>query len=388
MRVVLALSIFLATTFLFFGCVRKSDSISKYLNEYKKLSQEELEKDFTYDNDLSTISGLSEQGQKKEVLYFPKNAKKIKSKSIKSSILKKIVFTPNITEIDEYSIIGSDNLTEIVFLNSFKTVGKIGYNLKNLEKITFINSKISEIMNALFLKVSKLSKFEIINSNLEIKNNQLLVKEKDLVKLIYIMDGFNYKFEYNITHILDFVGLFRKTNITELEFPKSIRYVGKNVVTDAKNLKKIVFNLENLEYFSNYAIQNTHLEELIKTGNKNKSDTFDVINNTLISNKYAILLSKNSDLENLDVEKISSYALNKNYAAIIDTLKKIVSKKIVEIGENAFNGSTNIKGEFDFDLFDNILDVGRNIFNGIDHNSLKIKNGNKNGKWNKDWDKR
>lgn len=382
MKKVFYLIIFLSFGLFLFACKKTTN---KYLEEYKKLNQEELEKDFIYDSDLNTISGLSEQGQKKEILYFPKNAKRVKKGSIKSNALKEVVFTSNITQIDEYSILQSDNLKTITFLNHFNTIGKIGYDLKSLEKITFLNSKVKEIKNALFVKTPKLSKFEIVNSNLDIKNNQLIVRENNTYKLVYIMNDFNYKFDTSITHILDLVGIFKKVNVKEIEFPKSVKYIGDGVITDAKSLEKITFNLEHLEQFSTNAIQNTNLTEIKKNGNAGK---FDILNDTLVSDKKAVLISKNSDFTNLDITEISNYALNKNFAANLDTLKKIITKKINKIGEYAFNGSSNIKGEFDFNEFDNVKDVKNNIFNGISQADLKIKNANKENAWDRNWNKR
>lgn len=378
---------FILISLTLFACVKKPKAnINKELLNYKQLNQDELVNDFEYSGkELDELKSLSSDGKNKEVLYIPNRVTKLNPQAIISTKLKKLVVGPNTKYISSYSIVNNPQLEEIVFLNSFTSPGKISYNLVNLRKVSFINSRLTELSEALFIKSPKLTEFEIVNSNLEFINSQLIIKDNDLFKLAFITNSFNYQLDQRLTNILNLIGFDKKTEVKELVIPASMKTIGDNFITKAPELNKIIFNLDNLEYFSPLAIQDTNLLEISKVSQNNKG--YDVINNTLVRDDMAILLSKNSNLANSLITKIGAYASNKNHSFDLSSFNNVVSSYTTAIGDFAFNAN-NISGEIDFANLTSLTEVGRYIFHAISDELLKITNALPSLGYSKEWNKR
>ena len=356
-----------------------------YLEEYEKQDQDELINDYEYSSpNFSEVNNISNQGLKKEALYFPKKVKKIKAQALQSSKVKRIIFSANIEVIGQYCILNSPSLEQVVFLNKFTTQGPIGFNLEKLSEVVFYDVNIKKTDSALFINTPKLEKFNIINSNVEFSNNQLLIKDGTNYLLAYIASAFDYKFNDKITHILNLIGFLKEALVKELVLPKNIKFVGQNFINKAPNLNKITISLTNLEHFSSLAIQGAPLKEIIKDG---EAKDYDVINNTLVKKDEAILLSSSSNLKDTTIFKIGSYASNKNSEFTMATLENVLSASTTEIGDYAFYGAS-LKGELDFSIFTSLSKVGKNIFNAINFDDLTLKNYTPKDNWDKDWDKR
>ncbi len=382
MKKILTIMILFSFIFLLFSCKKKR--VIKSLNDAIKYVEESKKNKTNLKIENETITGLIDVSKTDEHLILT-GAKKVASSAVVNNPkIKTIIICEDVLEVSTSAIANLDQLEKIYFLGNKKLAfNSISFN-KNLTQVSFYKTTL-EAKNNPFIKNTNLETIELRDvNNIQFKNKQLLLLNDKDVKVLSILKGFNGIVDESATSLLTYAGGLNSFEFKELQFAHNskIKTIEKFVFSNVSKLEKITLpkTLERIE--PDFASLHGLKEIILEEGNPN----YTLQNNTLIKDDTIILGSKNTKELTNKITKIGTAAFAGNTALLIDDIKNIISADIRIIGDHAFLGCTNLKGNLD--LKDRTFTyLGKEIFKLVDINLFSV-DVSANPKFNLDWNKR
>lgn len=368
--------------FLLFSCKKKR--VIKSLNDAIKYVEESKKNKTNLKIENETITGLIDVSKTDEHLILTGAKKVATSAVVNNPKIKTIIICDDVLEVSTGAIANLDQLEKIYFLgNKQLAFNSISFN-KALTQVSFYKATL-EAKNNPFIKNTNLETIELRDvNNIQFKNKQLLLLNDKEVKVLSILKGFNGIVDESATSLLTHAGGLNSFDFKELQFaPNSkIKTIEKFVFSNVSKLEKITLpkSLEKIE--PDFASLHGLKEIILEEGNPN----YTLQNNTLIKDDTIILGSKNTKQLTNKITKIGTASFAGNTALVIDDIKNIISTDVKIIGDHAFLGCTNLKGNLD--LKDRTFTyLGKEIFKLVDINQFSVEV-SANPKFNLDWNKR